>query len=131
MKKIEVVAAIICKDNKVFCTQRPDKGEVALKWEFPGGKIELTETKKDALIREIMEELRCSIRVKKFFSTVEYQYNSFFLTMHSYICEMKSNNFELMEHIDCCWLPIDRLNELDWAPADIPIVTKLINDGLT
>lgn len=67
MKKIEVVAAIIQKDNKIYCARRADKGEVALKWEFPGGKIEKDEDAKDALIREIQEELNITINVNEFF----------------------------------------------------------------
>jgi len=128
MKKIEVVAAIIYRDGKILCTKRADKGEVALKWEFPGGKIEPFETKLDALKREIKEELDCEIIIKSFFTTVEYQYNSFYLVMHSYICEMKDETFILKEHVDSCWLQKESLYDLDWAPADIPIIHKIVNE---
>ncbi len=127
MKKIEVVAAIIIKDNKIYCAKRPDKGEVGLKWEFPGGKIEKDESAENALIREIKEELNATIEVDKYFMTVEHQYTSFFITMHSYLCSIKTGDLKRNEHVADTWLEVGNLNSLDWAPADQPIVDKLIN----
>ena len=72
-KTIEVVAAIIKKDNKIFVTQR-GYGEFKDKWEFPGGKIELNETKEEALKREIKEELKASIIIDEFIGTIQYEY---------------------------------------------------------
>ncbi len=126
MKKIEVVAAIIIKDNKIYCARRANKGEVALKWEFPGGKIEEGEDPKDALIREIQEELNATIKVNSFFKTVKHQYESFFITMHSYLCSLDTGNLILSEHVEDKWLEIKDMDSLDWAPADIPIVNKII-----
>ena len=77
MKSLEVVAAIIRKDNKILCTQRSNKGETALKWEFPGGKIESGETEEEALLQEIKEELEVEVEVCNYLMTVEHQYNSF------------------------------------------------------
>lgn len=125
MNQIKVVSAIIIFNNKVLCTQRPNAGEAALKWEFPGGKIEAFETPESAIIREIKEELDCDIHVKNFYMTVRYQYKTFHLTMYSYICTLLSDEIILREHINSCWLPINELHTLDWAPADIPIVEKL------
>ena len=87
-RKIEVVAAVIVDGDRVFCTQRPDKGEVALKWEFPGGKIEKGETHKEALIREIKEELKSNIEVQEHLITVYHEYKSFDLKMHAYRCKL-------------------------------------------
>ena len=75
-KTIEVVAAIIKKDNKIFVTQR-GYGEFKDKWEFPGGKIELNETKEEALKREIKEELEASIIIDDFIGTIKYEYEKF------------------------------------------------------
>ena len=87
----EVVCAVIIKDNLVFCTKRDGKGECANKWEFPGGKIEPDETKEEALLREIKEELNSDIKIKKFLTTINHEYNTFNLTMHVYICELINN----------------------------------------
>ncbi len=130
MKKIEVVAAIIIKDNMIYCARRANKGEVALKWEFPGGKIEEGEDSKAALKREIKEELNASIKVDKYFMSVEYQYESFFVTMHSYLCSIVEGNLFRNEHVEDIWLDKKKLHLLDWAPADIPIVNKLIKTTL-
>lgn len=125
-KHIEVVAAIIKKENKYFCAQRADNGELAKKWEFPGGKIEKNETPEQALKRELVEELNLDVDVKEHFLTVEHEYNSFTLTLHSYLCVAKNDDIVLLEHLDSKWLDKTNLDILDWAAADIPIVNKLM-----
>ncbi|MGN0916382.1 MAG: (deoxy)nucleoside triphosphate pyrophosphohydrolase [Succinivibrio sp.] len=87
MKTINVVAAIIVKDHKVFATQR-GYGEFKDGWEFPGGKVEADERAEAALVREIKEELDTNIEVKKLFDTVEYDYEKFHLSMKCYICSV-------------------------------------------
>ena len=117
-KHFEVVAAVIKKDDKIFCCQRGQKGECAYKWEFPGGKIEPRETKEEALVREIKEELNCNISIDKFISTVNYEYKTFSLTMHVYLCSLKDNEPILLEHKSSLWCDKDKLKELDFAKAD-------------
>jgi 8-oxo-dGTP diphosphatase len=131
MKKIEVVAAIIYFEDKILCVQRPKNklSYISEKFEFPGGKIEENETKKEALEREIFEELKIPINIKSFFITVVHNYPDFELTMHSFICEVKTKDLILTEHISLEWLNLDELKKLDWAGADIPIVDKLIMNG--
>ena len=131
MKKIEVVAAIIHFENKILCVQRPKNkyNYISEKFEFPGGKIESGETKEEALKRELLEELNISVEIKSFFLTVDFQYPDFALTMQSYICEVKTKELTLNEHIALEWLTLNELKKLDWAAADIPIVNKLINNG--
>jgi len=126
MKTIEVVAAIIIDDGKVFCTQRSNSGEVALKWEFPGGKVETGESHQTALAREILEELSCRIEVGAFFQEINHQYKTFKLKMFCYLCTIHSGEMRLTEHVDSCWLPINKLDTLDWAPADWPVIYKLM-----
>ena len=127
MKKLNVVAAIIQCGEEILCVQRgPSKFEyIANKYEFPGGKIEVGETKESAIIREIKEELHLDIIAPQFFNTVHHQYPDFFITMHSFICPVEHKGLTLTEHIDQKWLKIDQLHILDWAAADIPIVEKL------
>ncbi|PKK95429.1 MAG: 8-oxo-dGTP diphosphatase MutT [Tenericutes bacterium HGW-Tenericutes-5] len=126
MKNIEVVAAIFTNENnEVFCARRKDEGELALKWEFPGGKIEPGESHQEALIREIKEELSTDIKVKDFIMTVRHQYNSFHLTMHAYFAEVVNGNLVLNEHTGFKWLRKEELYSLDWAAADLPIVDFL------
>ena len=124
MKTIEVAAAIIVKDNRIFATQR-GYGEFKDGWEFPGGKIEPGESAQEALVREIREELDVDIRVGKLLETVEYDYPEFHLTMHCFICELLSEEIVLKEHEDARWLKEEELDTVDWLPADVGVIGKI------
>ncbi len=128
MKTIEVVAAIILSDGKILCLQRGENklSYISKKYEFPGGKIELGESKEQAVIREIDEELNLKIKPIKRFITVKHKYPDFNLVMHSFKCTCDSKKFTLTEHIDFKWMSIENLKSLDWADADTAIVNELI-----
>ncbi len=124
-KHYEVVCAVIKKDNKYFICQRGPKGECCHKWEFPGGKIEVGETHQEALVREIKEELNSVIKVNDFIITVNHEYNTFYITMHAYFCELLDGDLEISEHIDKCFIDKDEFSNYDLALADFPIVDNL------
>ncbi len=124
MKNIEVVAAIIIESGKVFATQR-GYGDFKDKWEFPGGKMEVGESREDALVREIREELDSDISVDDFLCTVDYDYPAFHLTMHCFICSVLAGNLSLKEHEAARWLGDDELFSVDWLPADLDVVHAL------
>lgn len=124
MKTINVVAAIIIKDNKIFATQR-GYGEFKDGWEFPGGKVEQGEAPENAIVREIKEELDTVIEVKEYFDTVEYDYPNFHLSMKCYICAVVSGKLDLLEHEAAKWLDKDSLDSVAWLPADLGLVDKL------
>ena len=124
MKVIEVVAAIIIDKEKVFATQR-GYGEFKDGWEFPGGKMEQGETPQQALIREIKEELETEIEVGELLETVEYDYPNFHLTMHCFLCTIKSGDLVLKEHEAAKWLTRETLDSVDWLPADEGLVEKI------
>lgn len=124
MKTIKVVAAIIKEGNKILATQR-GYGEFQGGWEFPGGKIELGETKEEALIREIREELDTEIVVEELFDTVEYDYPNFHLSMDCFICSIREGNFVLKEHQEARWLTKETLDSVEWLPADQGLIEKL------
>ena len=121
MKQIEVVAAIIRKENKIFATQR-GYGDFKDWWEFPGGKMEAGETPEEALMREIREELSTEISVDAFICTVEYDYPQFHLTMHCFLCTLVGEALHLNEHEAARWLTKDELNSVKWLPADEIVV---------
>ena len=123
-KHIEVVAAIIVRDGRIFATQR-GYGEWKDWWEFPGGKIEPGESPEDALKREIREELATEIEVDQLLTTVEYDYPKFHLTMHCYLCTIISGDLSLLEHEDARWLALDELDCVKWLPADKDVIEKL------
>lgn len=124
MKTIKVAAAIIIHDNKVFATQR-GYGEFKDGWEFPGGKVEAGETSRQALVREIREELDTEIEVGELFDTVEYDYPAFHLSMDCFLCTVKSGRLVLKEHEAAKWLTRETLNSVAWLPADIELIEKL------
>lgn len=123
-KNIEVVAAIIQSGGKYFTTQR-GYGDWKDWWEFPGGKIEPGESHKEALRREIREELATDIEVGSLLTTVEYDYPKFHLTMHCYLCTVVRGNLTLLEHEDARWLRKEELDTVRWLPADRSIIELL------
>ena len=129
MKTIEVVAAVIQHQNKILAVKRgPAKyAYISEKWEFPGGKMEAGETEEQTIVREIKEELHMDIHPKEKLLTVEHTYPDFHLTMHTYLCEAETRTPILTEHTAYKWLSLEELYELDWAGADVPIVSALEN----
>lgn len=124
MKTIKVVAAIIKEGNRVFATQR-GYGEFKDGWEFPGGKIEAGETSQEALKREIMEELEMEISVGELIDTIEYDYPNFHLSMECFWCKIVAGELVLKEAEDAKWLTKDKLNSVEWLPADITLIEKI------
>ena len=124
MKTVKVVAAIIIHENKIFATQR-GYGEFKDGWEFPGGKIEPGETPQEALVREIKEELDIEIEVKDFLETVEYDYPEFHLSMDCFFCSIRSGELVLKEHEAAKWLTAEKLDSVDWLPADKGLIEAI------
>ena len=126
-KRVEVVAAIIVKDGQILATQR-GYGEFKGKWEFPGGKMKEGESEEAALKREIKEELNADINIIDYLNTIEYDYPTFHLIMHSYIATPENDlqfvyhNDKELEHDNMIWLDKDDIDHLDWLPADILVV---------
>ena len=129
MKHIEVVAAVIKHEGKIFATQR-GYGEFKDGWEVPGGKMESGESPQEALKREIKEELDTDIRVGKLIKTVDTDYPTFHITMHVFWAEVVSGELKLLEHEAAKWLPIDEnlKTAVEWLPADLDVVKIIVNE---
>lgn len=126
LKHIEVVAAVIRRGDTIFATQR-GYGEWKDWWEFPGGKMEPGETREEALVREIREELSAEISIDKFLCTVDYDYPAFHLTLHCYLCSLVSGALHLNEHESARWLDRDAIGSVGWLPADeslLPLIAQ-------
>lgn len=128
MKTIRVTAAVIRKDDRVFATAR-GYGDYKGGWEFPGGKIEPGETPREALAREIREELDTDILVGDLIETIEYDYPSFHLSMDCFWCSIRRGSLTLREAEAARWLTADSLDSVNWLPADRSLIGK-IRQGL-
>ena len=126
-KRIEVVAAVIVKDDLIFCAQRGPSKSLPFKWEFPGGKVEINESNQEALAREIKEEFDSVVLVEDLLISVEHEYETFTILLHAYQCKLISGNLTLSEHNSKIWISKSKLLQLDWAPADVPVVRHLMN----
>ncbi|MGL5417774.1 MAG: (deoxy)nucleoside triphosphate pyrophosphohydrolase [Clostridium sp.] len=125
MKTIKVVAAIIRDKDKIFITRR-GYGEFVDMWEFPGGKVEDGESKEEALIREINEELELRVKVLDLVITVEYDYETFHLSMDCFMCEIIGGEIKLNAHNKVKWIGFDELEKQKWVPADIEVIKPLL-----
>lgn len=128
MKHLNIVAAVIKKENKFLCLQRNyNKYDyISFKYEFPGGKIEVGESEQSALKREIFEELNIEIQIINKIVSINHDYPDFSITMHCYLCELLNNNeITLNDHVDYKWLAKEHLHSVDWAAADIPVLKHL------
>ena len=124
MKSIRVAAAVLIRDGAVFATQR-GYGPWKDWWEFPGGKIEAGETARDALVREIREELDTEITVGEKLADVEYDYPEFHLSMACFLCGVVSGSLVLKEHESARWLSRAELDSVRWLPADLSVIEQL------
>ncbi|WP_102707865.1 (deoxy)nucleoside triphosphate pyrophosphohydrolase [Terribacillus saccharophilus] len=124
-KNIYVVGAVIKRDNKILCAQRGTEKSLPLKWEFPGGKIEKEETPEEALKREIIEEMQCSISIGEAIEDTTYEYDFGVVNLKTYYCDLVEGEPTLTEHVAIKWLAPEELSSLDWAPADIPAIDKI------
>lgn len=129
LKIIRVVAAIIRDGDRILAAQ---KGYGTFKggWEFPGGKIEEGELPKEALVRELREEMDLSVDVRECLYTVEYDYPDFHLSMQCFHCVPCSGEFSLKEHLAVKWLTKETIDSVSWLPADVELIKWLKEDWL-
>jgi 8-oxo-dGTP diphosphatase len=127
-KTVKVVGAIIENENKeILCALRSKDMSLGKFWEFPGGKIEQGESIGDAIVREIKEELDCTIEFIDVFYDNTHEYENVIVNLITVQCKLVAGNPKANEHAKLLWLAKDYLESLTWAPADIPTINKLLD----
>lgn len=127
-KQINVVGAVLIKDGLVLAAQRGEKMSLAGLWEFPGGKIEAGETPQQALARELQEELHLGAQVGDEVESTTFEYDFGIVTLTTFYCTLQHGEPVLTEHAEVRWVEPSQLPTLEWAPADIPAVEKIVKE---
>ena len=123
----QVTAAIIMQNGKVLIAQRAATDRLALKWEFPGGKVEAGETPQECLMREIKEELGLDITVAGHYMTSVFRYETGIIELMAFFSAIIGGTISLNVHADAQWVSLQDLVDFDFAPADVSIVQKLVS----
>ncbi|WP_238916812.1 (deoxy)nucleoside triphosphate pyrophosphohydrolase [Clostridium sp. YIM B02555] len=127
-KTVKVVGAIIeNENNEILCALRSKDMSLGKFWEFPGGKIEQGESIGDAIVREIKEELDCTIEFIDVFYDNTHEYDNVIVNLITVKCKLVAGTPKANEHAKLLWLAKDYLESLTWAPADIPTINKLLD----
>jgi len=122
---IDVVAAVIKKDNKYLIAQRNRDKHFAFYWEFPGGKVNNNESFENALKREILEELSINIKINNKISSERFRDKKINVEVHYFLCEKLDEEIILSEHEDMKWVFKKNLLNFNLAPGDSKIIKYL------
>ncbi|MHB8057289.1 MAG: (deoxy)nucleoside triphosphate pyrophosphohydrolase [Desulfuromonadaceae bacterium] len=122
MRHLHVACAIIEQEGKVLAAQRSASMTLPLKWEFPGGKIEADESPEECLIRELMEELGVTVLIGDALPLATHGYTNFTVTLYPFTCRLTGGVITMHEHHALQWIEPQRMQELDWAAADLPVL---------
>lgn len=127
-KEINVVGAVVVDRGRILSAQRSPSMSLPGMWEFPGGKIEPGETPRDALVREMQEELLCTVEIGEEITSTRYEYDFGFVTLTTFYSTLIDGEPKLTEHSEIRWIDASKLDSVEWAPADIPAVEKVMAD---
>jgi len=126
-KQLVVTAAVIRReDGRILLAQRKPGAHMGLRWEFPGGKLEWGEEPRDGLAREIREELGIEVKVGPVVEVVAHAYEDRHVVLIGYLCEYAGGDLQLLDVQDAVWVEAQHLLAYDLAPADVPIVERLL-----
>jgi 8-oxo-dGTP diphosphatase len=130
-RQINVVGAVVVRNETVLSARRSPSMSLPGLWEFPGGKIESGETAERALQRELEEELLCTIAVGDHVETTSYEYEFGTVTLTTFYATLLVGEPLPVEHSELRWIPAAQLESVEWAPADVPAVRRVIRDFTT
>ena len=122
---INVTAAIIERDGKIFLAKRSSTSSLPDKWEFPGGKVEVGESPEECLARELLEEFDIFVMVGNFVAESIYQYERKTVRLIAFRVYYDEDITTMNAHDEFEWVPVDQLLEYDLAPADVVIAREV------
>lgn len=126
----EVVAALICQENRFLICQRPAHKARGLLWEFVGGKREAGETKEEALVRECKEELGITVKVGEVYMELSHVYPDITIDLTLFRASILQGTPQRLEHLDLRWIRVEEIPQFDFCPADVEILQRLMAAGL-
>lgn len=124
-KITEVVAALIWEGDKFLICQRPAHKARGLLWEFVGGKVELGETREQALVRECQEELAVTLSIGDVFMEVDHRYPDLNVHLTLFNAAIREGMPQMLEHNDILWITPAEIPQYDFCPADETILEHL------
>ncbi|UNK70676.1 (deoxy)nucleoside triphosphate pyrophosphohydrolase [Microbacterium sp. H1-D42] len=125
-KQINVVGAVVVRGDAVLSARRSTAMQLPGVWEFPGGKVEPGETPQQALRREMREELLCEVDVGEHVETTSHEYDFGVVTLTTFFATLVAGEPQLTEHAELRWIPAAQLGSVEWAPADVPAVQRVV-----
>ncbi len=123
---VTVVCALIERQGRLLVAQRAVGRTMAGMWEFPGGKIQADETADQAIVREIHEELGCTIRPVRALRAHTHEYPDVTVTLMPYLCDLVEGEPSALEHAQLRWVAESELRDLEWSAADVPILERYL-----
>ncbi|RXJ02767.1 8-oxo-dGTP diphosphatase MutT [Anaerobacillus alkaliphilus] len=127
MKAINVVGAVIQNEQgEILCALRSSTMSMPNLWEFPGGKIKEGEAPEEALVREIQEELGCRLQVGELVANIVHEYPTIKVRLLTYHAKIIEGEPKALEHAELRWVSKDHLTSIEWAPADLPTVARVV-----
>lgn len=121
----EVVAALIWEQGRFMICQRPAHKARGLLWEFVGGKVEMGETKAEALVRECREELDITVNVGDVFMSLVHEYPDLTVALTLFNCSIAEGEPKMLEHNDIKWITPQEIEDYDFCPADEEILKRI------
>lgn len=125
-REIDVVCGVILdQEGRYLVCRRPEGKHLGGLWEFPGGKVDAGEMPDAALERELEEELWIKVEVGERLRDVRWDYGGVVVRLMPFLCEIRSGQPRPLEHSEVRWITLGEAGDLDWAPADTPILEEL------